>query len=315
MKARIQLALKAGVSIGLLWWILHGLDFTAVFSQLARVSWWQFALPLLVVLAIAVAHGVRWHYVIHALGDGMKKREAVKIVLASMFFNQALPSTIGGDVIRVGYASRIGIPWKKALAGVALDRIAGLFALVLWSAVGLLGLWQLSGGDELFYSAAFVVLLGVGGTVTLLILNFLPQQIRTIPLLSAVVALSNWGWKLIGIRDAFFRIFFISLAVQLAFVLMFAFLGYSLGVELGMVEIFAIYPVALLVSNVPISIAGWGVREGAMVAGLSVVGVAAEVAVATSLLYGLVMLMVGLIGGLLWALTRTGENNTVEAPS
>jgi uncharacterized membrane protein YbhN (UPF0104 family) len=68
-------------------------------------------------------------------------------------------------------------------------------------------------------------------------------------------------------------------------------------------------PLAGLIMVIPISIAGWGVREGVMVVGFGYLGVAPEAALALSILYGLLMLVVALPGGIVWALKRSHTPN------
>ena len=162
MQKEVKFILKAGVSIGLLSWILYGLDFELVYSHLARFSWWQFMASLVIVLFVTWAQGVRWYYIVTILGDEIIKQQAIKIVFFSMFFNQTLPSTVGGDVVRVGYAKNKGLSWGKALIGVVLDRIIGLVAMLILSVIGLIGLWYVSGMNDFFFDFSFCCVIRCG---------------------------------------------------------------------------------------------------------------------------------------------------------
>jgi hypothetical protein len=77
----------------------------------------------------------------------------------------------------------------------------------------------------------------------------------------------------------------------------------GMGIAVGTLECLVLVPPVLLVSTLPISVAGWGVREGAMVTAFGFAGVAESEAVALGVLFGLVVLVVGLPGGLIWFLT------------
>ena len=70
-----------------------------------------------------------------------------------------------------------------------------------------------------------------------------------------------------------------------------------------------IFPTVFLISMIPVSIGGWGVREAAMVIGLSMVGVEAEQALALSIIFGISMVLSGIPGGFLWLLHRTSNNS------
>jgi hypothetical protein len=79
-------------------------------------------------------------------------------------------------------------------------------------------------------------------------------------------------------------------------------LAASLGIGFGLLDALAVLPAVLLISSVPISIAGWGVREGSMVVGLGLLGVGNSDAALVSIFFGVLLLAFGLLGGLVWLL-------------
>ena len=78
----------------------------------------------------------------------------------------------------------------------------------------------------------------------------------------------------------------------------------SLQVDVTLAQCCVLVPLVMVASAIPISVAGWGVREGAMVAALGLVGVSQAEAFAVSLLLGLMLILVGLPGGVLWLRSR-----------
>ena len=78
----------------------------------------------------------------------------------------------------------------------------------------------------------------------------------------------------------------------------------GLGIELGLDAAFVLVPLAMFVTLIPVSVAGWGVREGALATGFGLVGIQIEAAVVISVLFGLAAILQGLPGGLLWVLSR-----------
>jgi hypothetical protein len=83
-------------------------------------------------------------------------------------------------------------------------------------------------------------------------------------------------------------------------VLAFKFVGDAVGSPLPLGSWIMIVPPVALIQLVPISLAGWGVREAALVVALGWFGVSAETALAISVLVGLCLILVGLPGGLIW---------------
>jgi hypothetical protein len=78
----------------------------------------------------------------------------------------------------------------------------------------------------------------------------------------------------------------------------------SLGIDLSIVDGLAVLPAVILASALPISIAGWGVREGAMVVGLGLLAIDGSDAALVSIFFGLLLLGFGLLGGAVWLVTR-----------
>ena len=104
----------------------------------------------------------------------------------------------------------------------------------------------------------------------------------------------------------------LAVFIQVSVALMVLVLARTLGAEVTWLDCLILMPPVLLISMVPISIAGWGVREGAMVAAFGLVGMAPETAFALSVLFGLVTMAVGLPGGLVWLLSGDRKTDAVN---
>jgi len=92
-------------------------------------------------------------------------------------------------------------------------------------------------------------------------------------------------------------------------------LAIALGIWLSPLDTFVLVPSALLIAMVPISLAGWGVREVVFIQAFSLAGVVPSQALALSLLYGLVGLITGLLGGGVWFIERRLQTQSVESSS
>jgi uncharacterized membrane protein YbhN (UPF0104 family) len=96
----------------------------------------------------------------------------------------------------------------------------------------------------------------------------------------------------------------LSVLVQSLLILCFYILAWDLHIPLAAMDAAVLVPVIMLASALPISIAGWGAREGAAVVLMSQVNIAPSSAVSLSLLFGLINLVMSCFGGLVWLLTR-----------
>jgi glycosyltransferase 2 family protein len=92
-------------------------------------------------------------------------------------------------------------------------------------------------------------------------------------------------------------------------------LALALSVSITPIDAFALVPSALLIAMVPISLAGWGVREAVFIQALSLAGVSATHALAVSLLYGFVGLITGMIGGCIWFAERRLQKLPIKSSS
>jgi uncharacterized protein (TIRG00374 family) len=91
-------------------------------------------------------------------------------------------------------------------------------------------------------------------------------------------------------------------------------LAIALGIWVSPFDAFTLVPAALLLAMVPISLAGWGVREVVFIQAFSLAGVAPSNALALSLVYGLVGLITGLLGGAVWFAERRLQRQRIETP-
>ena len=174
----IKFALRLAVSVGLIWWVLRQVDTESFLGQLEKVSPAAFLLPVFVILGFGLIQTARWVLVQQALAAPLPFRLAARTIFLSLFFNQTLPSTIGGDAIRVTYAYRAGLPLNAVVKGVLVDRLSALLALVLMSASTLPLLYQAVGNHPFGGLVTLMVAGGLAGALALLALAALPPALR-----------------------------------------------------------------------------------------------------------------------------------------
>ena len=300
----IKFALRLAVSVGLIWWVLRQVDTESFLGQLEKVSPAAFLLPVFVILGFGLIHTARWVLVQQALAAPLPFRLAARTIFLSLFFNQTLPSTIGGDAIRVTYAYRAGLPLNAVVKGVLVDRLSALLALVLMSASTLPLLYQAVGNHPFGGLVTLMVAGGLAGALALLALAALPPALRRWPGLHQAAGLADALWAVLRRPGKAALVLLTSLLIHVALGLIFFYLAWLLDSGVGPLICLTLYPPIMLVSMLPISIAGWGVREGAMVAAFTLVGASHADALAISLLFGAAMVVVGLCGVLIWYLAE-----------
>jgi uncharacterized membrane protein YbhN (UPF0104 family) len=295
---------KIAISVALLWALFAHVDATAVLHQMAGARLGLLAAALLALLVLAVVQAYRWVVVLRAIGARLGLWPAALTVMIGLFFNQTLPSTIGGDAVRMWRVHRLGLDLARAVNGVMVDRLSALAALLLVAVVGLPKMHGLLGDSLAFWVIPAFVLAGFAGLAVLMVLDRLPPRFMRWRALAAVGRLSadarrslldgRYGAAVIGLS------LFIQVCVSSTVWLIAA----GLGLAVGWFDCLILVPPVMLISMVPISIAGWGVREGAMVSAFGQDGMGAADALALSIVFGLIVSLVGVPGGVIWALTR-----------
>lgn len=292
--------LKAAISAVLLTLLLVILPWAEVREALGR-------LPLPVWLGVLggflVGHIIgtaKWRLFVNAARAGIGRADAVLCYSAGLFTNLCLPSIIGGDILRMALAGRITRRPEAALWGGVMDRLTDMLALALLVLLGAaLARDQLDGA--LAQALTVAVLVGIALVALALPLALRrplqswPRRVRR-PLARALVGLR----RLVRRPDLALAGLALSLTIQGSFVLLNAWLGRSIGIDVALGVWFLAWPLAKIAALAPISLGGLAVREGSLAALLLPFGVPAAQSVVCSLLWQSVLIAGGLLGGLVW---------------
>jgi uncharacterized membrane protein YbhN (UPF0104 family) len=294
---RLGLALRLAVSAALVAWILRRTPFHEVGAAFRSADLRFVLLALGLQLFDTFASVRRWRLLIRAQGGEAPFPGLVRAYFIGIFFNNLLPSTIGGDTVRVVHTSRSGVGRAKALAVIFVDRFLGLLALMLFAVLGVLASGRLTarlpsllawvmGGAAVLGLAAGLLFLTTAGPARHL--NF------------------QGKW------DVLARAFGWSLLLQTSVVLGGWCLAHALHAPIPLPYFFLIVPLALIVMMLPVSINAIGVRENVWAFFFAAFGVPAALGVAVAWLsYGLVLAQ-ALIGGAVYAWGRLPKSRIGE---
>jgi glycosyltransferase 2 family protein len=303
-KQAVSLGMRLGLSIVMLAVLLAkapSFDLADLVPRwtVASAVWLTVAAAL--TLAGIVLSAVRWQKVLDALEIPARLPRLVSHNLAGQFVSNVLPTTIGGDVLRVSRLSRDTGESPGTFASVVLERLTGWLVLPVITLVGFVvnpGLRHLGAATRVALVLAFATLA--------LLLGVLAAAGS--PRLGGRFAARD-GWRRfvgavhLGIErlrshpGAVTKLLVAGFAYQLALVLSAVAAAQALGLRpAGLTALLAFFPAVLIAQVLPISMSGLGVREGAFVLFLGPLGVADEQAIALGLLLYLLNLAVSLLG-------------------
>ena len=296
-------ALKAAVSIGMLALLVHRISWDSIAARMQQISiaGASLALPLLLASSFFVA--LRWRAIAGAVARPMRVTEAWAATLVGTALDQVL-ITLSGDAYRVWRLNQGSPSLGRAVAGVFLDRVAGVLGIVALIVAFQPRLLALPMPGHLIWVPAALALAVLCAFALLLVLDRwpgLPTGLRWLDELRALAASARAVF--LGPRVAL-PVLAAAVAVHLCVCVAVAVLAPALEIRLGLLASLTVVPTVMLITLLPISIGGWGVREGAMVIALGAVGVRESDALLISVLYGLGWAVVGALGALLWLAGR-----------
>ena len=301
MRRILLSTIKILISAALLYLALRKVNLSDLVSRINIASLGWIGVAIAVTFLQIFVGVLRWREIGAECGAPLGTGQAMRFNLIGTFFNQTLPSSIGGDAVRLWLVARGGAGWRAATYSIFVDRAIGLIAISIIIFASLP--WSLSLiSDPAGQSALLVVdFAALAGGVGFLVLGRL-----------------QWPWlkrwwgthhlhacSVIANRVIFSRkhgpaIVVLSLLVHVLAVVIAWCVVQSIAAPVEFGQIFQLVPPVMLMTMLPISIAGWGVREATMGLAFGYAGLMANEGVNISLLFGAVSFIVGAFGGLVW---------------
>ncbi len=303
----ISLAGRILLTVVLLGVLLSQVDLTRAWEVLRQVSvWW-----LLPIAGVQVADrwlmAWKWRLLLDASADRIDTLRAFKIYYIASFQGVVVPGGLGVDLVRFLRLRGSGIPQERVAASLLVERAVGVAASGLAAALSfLLFLWLVRGGAPGWMLPTLVAIVaGVGASLLFMASEAFRRRLGRLPGVRAVLRKwegSPW-WRAVtayqGRTRVLLRFFFWSVIEQYMYVLAIWFGGIALGIPLGLLACVAAVPITALLERIPLTIMGLGIREGALVFLLGLLGIGYSEAILVSLLQ-FTMFLVALVPGGVW---------------
>lgn len=289
--------------------VLWLLDTDQLVTELSRFALWAVGLALLVSVAQVVLSAWRWRFTTRCLGLALAMKTAVREYYLAMFLNQCLPGGVAGDVNRAWRHGSGSGARQASLHAVMIERLSGQLVMLavalsasIWLAAEYPGVRMLVGGwggwggwDDGAMIPALMLMVGVVFVVAFG--TRLWQGLRTyLATLGKDIYRGLLNPRVLPLQIVS------SLLVVATYLTVFWLLAFSAADgDMSAVQVFtlmALCSLLLLAMIIPVTVAGWGVREGAAAVLWPLAGLPAEQGVALSVGYGLTIFLSSLPGGL-----------------
>ena len=297
-------AIKAAVSIGLLAVLFSRVDVTRLWSVARQASPVWLAAALVLYFAMVLASALRWGILLRAQHVRLPYSFLTQSFLVATFFNNFLPSNIGGDVVRITDTAKAAGSKTLATTVVLIDRGIGLLGLALMAAtgaslmhrmaVGPVGPGMLWAGFGLGAIIATPALL-MPETATRLL-----QPLRVFHQEWVDARIEKLTYTLTRFKEtpsALAGCFAGAVVVQAILVAFYLAIARSMNIPIGFAELAVIVPVSFIVQMVPVSLNGFGVREATFGFYFTRLGLPLESALLVSFVGAALIMVFSLTGG------------------
>lgn len=294
------LLLKIAVSSALLIYLFSKVGGMAVVSNLVLISPFPFAAAALLYIVASYISALRWRLLVPY---HIAMRWIFSTYMIGAFFNVCLPGTIGGDAVKAYYLSKeLADPlYAKhkpdqasnygaiSIASVFMDRYIGLVALLIVGLTGTIANYQLLAASPVLWVTPAIFSVFIISSILFFRFRF-GSRIRFIMNMYDYFALY------FGKRRVIVRALFYSAAIQMLVISSVYILAKGMSLDISFLQLLVFLPLISLIALVPISISGFGLREGAYVFFLAMVGIKAEMAMTLSILHFLSVAVASLWG-------------------
>ena len=311
-KKTFFLLLKISLSVALILWITQDVALDSVFAVITESSESMLILAFSLFFVGYVIAAFRWRTLIRVQDGDAPIFFLVRSFMVALFFNNFLPSTVGGDVVRMYDSWRLGNSKTDAVTVVLVDRFLGVIVLFCFALLALV-FDETVAGEVPFITIWVTAGLAGMGIATWL---FLKIPMSTMQRLSSAKngVMARVGGILEKVHRSFqayrqapsaiLRALGLSVLLQVNVVVHFILVARAVGIDVPAESMFLIIPVAVFIMMVPISINAIGVREAVFVFLFSLYGVQSVEALAFAWIAYSFTLLQGVLGGLVFALRR-----------
>lgn len=270
------------LAIGLLIYLLSKQGWAEIAAAAAQIAWWRFVLSLFLVAISRLAVVGRWHILMRSAETGITLRQSMRLTFAMLFSSNFLPTTIGGDVIRLAGAIRLGFDQAVSVASLVVDRLVGMTGMAMALPFGLPGYMAYLSGVKAENSLAIPWLNPFGHKIR----RFFKQLKQ---------ALAIWLRKPRSLTGA---LGFTWVHMLCTFATVWLLLG-GMGEHLPFWLVMGLWSATYFVTLLPISINGMGVQELAMTYFyVAIGGISAASGLTLALLMRLLQMVASLPGAL-----------------
>lgn len=299
----LSILLKIGVSASLLTWFLYKSDFSGIIDSLKKINPYYYLFIVIFNISILAFAALKWKFLLRE----NKYHDLLKYNFISVFYSLLLPGQLAGDAVKAYIFGKEKNKSSIVFASVFIDKITGIIGLLLLGILGIL-VSPLILSPIFEFSFITIVFIGIVLLFSIrinLFFNFFRRLIVRISKFffrksNSYITIQNLldSWREYSKRISLILICILfSVTYQLLNIIMLYLMGNQIGIEISLIDWSWILAVFALAMFIPLSIAGIGIREGALLGLLGSLSITHDKAIALSFLLFSTQIIAGIIGG------------------
>lgn len=308
-RKHLKILLRSVVSLALLVWLACIVDWRDLFTVLSRIKLEWMALAISWIIVSVVISVVKWQMILRAQGIQLSWAQLWRAYWAGLFFNNFLPSSIGGDALRIVWVGKSTGDLAGATASVFVERVLATVGLSITGLVASFFVLQV----DLPVRSLFLILIVISlALLSILIWGGVPERFSQSQgrMIRFLRGLESHGTRLKGKWQMILLVILLSVLFQASVVAVNVAIFKALHItSISWPDALYLIPVTSVAAMLPIGINGYGVREGAYVALLANYQVAAGTAFAASLLFAFMVSLCSLYGAWTWLVHYPGRRD------
>jgi len=280
-------------------------NFNQIYSSLINIRAAFLSIAVLIYFVSLLAESVQWNIMLRAQKIKVSQLFLLQSMMIGFFYNNLLPSNIGGDFYRVLDVSKNKrTSLEKNISAVFLERFFGLISITLYFLISSFTTFKVLG------RSAIIILIFLVIAFLLFSIIIKPRFFKIDKFFARFKKLSKFEKKfnsfneiLTSYKDKWIYIIgamIFNLIAQTLVMVSYYFIVLSLEIKISFMLFFLIVPVIFVLTGIPISIGGLGVRENTFVFLLKKFGVSNDLAVAASFLVLFTTIFNALLGGIIY---------------
>ena len=307
MKKIVLLLAKIIFSLGIIVVLLLKIDLDQLYRTIINMEYWYFLLSFLISLLCLYLATLRWQILLKEFTIAIPFVELFRFICLSFFYNFFIPGGFAGDIIRGYKCKKYYISSTYGIASVFIDRLIGLASFILFGIFGILFTLDVLKQTKLF--TPFIIVLAI--SLFLLFILFNRKIISCFKVLSNIHSilynklkqLYNCIYFYKGYKSILVTALIVSLFASFFNILVFYLLSVSTGGVVTFINFIFFIPIITIISYLPISYSGLGIREAGFVLLFSQIGMSREQALAIPLMYFGLLFLLAIVGGMIYIFT------------